>query len=83
MEDKLRHVLSVRTLIEMTLIRASRIATVASIEELLRAVRALKGPVAAPAGGAAQPQAAPVPAAPAPPAAAPSAAPPRPTAVVC
>lgn len=80
MEDKLRHVLSVRTLIEMTLIRASRIATVASIEELLRAVRALKGPVAAPAGGAAQPQAAPVPAPPAPPAAAPSAAPPRPTA---
>lgn len=80
MEDKLRHVLSVRTLIEMTLIRASRIATVASIEELLRAVRALKGPVAAPAGGAAQPPAASVPAAPAPPAAAPSAAPPRPTA---
>ena len=76
MEDKLRHVLSVRTLIEMTLIRASRIATVASIEELLRAVRALKGPVAAPA------PAAPVPAAPAPPAATPSAAaaPPRPAA---
>ena len=49
MEDKLRYVLSVRTLIEMTLIRASRIATVASIEELMRAVRALKGPVAAPA----------------------------------
>ncbi len=47
MEDKLRYVLSVRTLIEMTLIRASRIATVASIEELMRAVRALKGPVAA------------------------------------
>lgn len=69
MEDKLRHVLSVRTLIEMTLIRASRIATVASIEELLRAVRALKGPVAAPA-----------PAAPAPPAAAPSAAAPAPSA---
>ena len=47
MEDKLRYVLSVRTLIEMTLIRASRVATVASIEELMRAVRALKGPVAA------------------------------------
>ena len=42
MEDKLRYVLSVRTLIEMTLLRASRIATVATIEELLRAVRALK-----------------------------------------
>ena len=48
MEDKLRYVLSVRTLIEMTLIRASRIATVASIEELMRAVRALKGPVSVP-----------------------------------
>lgn len=80
MEDKLRHVLSVRTLIEMTLIRASRIATVASIEELLRAVRALKGPVAAPAPAApAPPAAAPSAAAPAP-SAAPSAAPPRPTA---
>lgn len=42
MEDKLRYVLSVRTLIEMSLIRASRIATTASIEELMRAVRALK-----------------------------------------
>jgi len=41
MEDKLRHVLSVRTLIEMTLLRASRIATVASVDELMRAVRAL------------------------------------------
>ncbi len=58
MEDKLRYVLSVRTLIEMTLIRASRIATVASIEELMRAVRALKGPVAA-----AQPAAVPQPSA--------------------
>ena len=43
MEDKLRYALSVRTLIEMTLLRASRIATVASIEELMRAVRALAG----------------------------------------
>ena len=42
MEDKLRHVLSVRTLIEMSLIRASRIASTATIEELMRAVRALK-----------------------------------------
>ena len=47
MEDKLRYVLSVRTLIEMTLLRASRIATVASVDELMRAVRAL----AAGAGG--------------------------------
>ena len=42
MEDKLRYVLSVRTLIEMTLLRAGRIASVASIEELMMAVRALK-----------------------------------------
>lgn len=42
MEDKLRHVLSVRTLIEMSLIRASRIATVATIEELMRAVKELR-----------------------------------------
>ena len=42
MEDRLRHVLSVRTLIEMTLIRASRIATTATVEELMKAVRALK-----------------------------------------
>ena len=49
MQDKLRHVLSVRTLIEMTLLRAARVATVASIEEVLRAVREL----AARAGNAA------------------------------
>ena len=42
MEDKLRYVLSVRTLIEMSLIRASRIATTATVEELMKAVRALK-----------------------------------------
>ena len=42
LEDKLRHALSVRTLIEMTLIRASRLATVATVDELLRAVRALQ-----------------------------------------
>ena len=41
-EDKLRYVLSVRTLIEMTLIRASRIATTATVEELMKAVRELK-----------------------------------------
>jgi len=69
MEDRLRYVLSVRTLIEMSLIRASRIATTATVEELMRAVRALR------AGGAAAPMAA----APAeePPSAAAPAAPPR------
>ena len=41
MQDKLRYVLSVRTLIEMTLLRAARVATVASIEEVLKAVREL------------------------------------------
>ena len=43
MEDRLRYVLSVRTIMEMCLIRASRLATTATIEELMRAVRALKG----------------------------------------
>lgn len=42
MEDKLRHVLSVRTLIEMSLIRASRIATTATVEELLKVVKSLR-----------------------------------------
>ena len=74
MEDRLRYVLSVRTLIEMTLIRASRIATVASIEELMRAVRALKEPVAASAPAAPAPVAAPSPAAPSRPASLASAA---------
>ena len=46
MQDKLRYVLSVRTLIEMTLLRAARVATVASIEEVLRAVRELAGSAA-------------------------------------
>ena len=61
MEDKLRYVLSVRTLIEITLIRASRITTVASIEELMRAVRQLRGPIA-PAGSAPAAAVAPTPA---------------------
>ena len=42
MEDKIRYVLSVRTLVEMSLIRAGRVATVASIEELMKAVKELK-----------------------------------------
>ena len=61
-EDKLRYVLSVRTLIEMTIIRASRIATTATVEELMKAVRELKASgklsaevAAAPAAPAAAP----------------------------
>ena len=42
MEDKLRYVLSVRTLIEMSLIRASRIATTATVEELMKAVKKMR-----------------------------------------
>ena len=77
LEDKLRHVLSVRTLIEMSLIRASRIATTATIEELLKAVRALKEgksvelPSAVPASAATATVAPPAPA----PVAAPASAP--------
>ena len=56
MEDKLRYVLSVRTLIEMSLIRASRIATTATIEELMKAVQELRGQVASqPSAQVAQP----------------------------
>ena len=74
MEDKLRYVLSVRTLIEMSLIRASRIATVATVEELMKAVRALKeGGVPASAPAAAAPAPAPV----APPSPAPAPAKPK------
>ena len=91
MEDKLRYVLSARTLIEMSLIRASRLATTATIEELRRAVRAMKsgdaqpaasakpGPNAAPARPAAVASAAPAaPAAPSAPKPAPVAPPPAP-----
>ena len=65
MEDKLRYALSVRTLIEMSLIRAGRIATTATVEELMRAVRALKGagaPVPATAASPGQPAPEPEPA---------------------
>ena len=64
MEDKLRYVLSARTLIEMSLIRASRLATTATIDELLRAVKGMKAAtgvasakpsVAAPAASASMP----------------------------
>ena len=50
LEDKLRYVLSVRTLIEMSLIRASRIATTATVDELLKAVKSMKGGGASPKG---------------------------------
>ena len=75
MEDKLRYVLSARTLIEMSLIRASRIATTATIEELMRAVRAMKSgePVPEPAKRSAPAPA--TPATPAPAAPDPAAAP--------
>ena len=56
MEDKLRYVLSVRTLIEMTLLRAGRIATVASIEELMKAVRELKASGGLPPSAPASPE---------------------------
>jgi DNA polymerase-3 subunit gamma/tau len=60
LEDKLRYVLSVRTLIEMSLIRASRIATTATVEELMKAVRALREglPADMPAAAASAPVAA-------------------------
>lgn len=61
LDDKLRHTLSVRTLIELSLIRASRIAATATVEELMRAVRALRGGAPAAVSVAAAPAAAPVP----------------------
>ena len=78
MEDRLRYALSVRTLIEMSLLRASRIASVASIEELMRAVRALREGLpqnVAPEAGVAQAAPAPAPAPAAPSAAAASSRP--------
>ncbi len=42
MEEKLRHALSVRTLMEMTLIKASHVATTATLDELLKKVGELK-----------------------------------------
>lgn len=57
MEDRLRHVLSVRTLIEMSLIRASRLATTATVEELMKALKALRGGDAPAAKAAPQPSA--------------------------
>ena len=64
LEDSLKYSLGPRTLIELSLIRASRIATTATIEELMKAVRALKssGAGSAPAAVSAAPVAAPAPA---------------------
>ena len=47
LEDSLRYALGARTLIELSLIRASRIASTATIEELMKAVRALRSSGAA------------------------------------
>ena len=60
MEEKLRHALSVRTLMEMTLIKASHVATTATLDELLKTVRNLKS--ASPAPVPSVPPVAPVPA---------------------
>ena len=64
LEDSLKYSLGPRTLIELSLIRASRIATTATIEELMKAVRALKSSRvgSAPAAVSAAPVAAPAPA---------------------
>ena len=64
LEDSLKYSLGPRTLIELSLIRASRIATTATIEELMKAVRALKssGAGSATAAVSAAPVAAPAPA---------------------
>jgi len=65
MEDKLRYALSVRTLIEMSLIRASRLATTATIDELLRYVKEGRVPRSSAAPSAAvSPSPSPAPAAP-------------------
>jgi DNA polymerase-3 subunit gamma/tau len=56
MEGRLRFALSVRTLIEMTLIRCARISRAVSLEEVLRrlnTIRAAEPPAAAPAPAAA------------------------------
>ena len=47
LDSRIRNALSARTLIELSLIRCSRIASTASIEELMRAVRAMRGGAAA------------------------------------
>ena len=86
LDSRIRNALSVRTLIELSLIRCSRIASTATIEELMKAVRAMKGGAGSPVVAAPRQQAydskpaapaaaSPKPAAPKPAAAAPKAAP--------
>ena len=41
-ESKMRYALSVRTLLEMSLIRCSRIATTASLDDILRRLNAIR-----------------------------------------
>lgn len=48
-DSRMRYALSKRTMLETALIRASRAATVATIDELMKQVAALKGTAAAPA----------------------------------
>ncbi len=70
MEGKLRSALSVRTLVEMTLIRCARAAKTVSLDELIRRMTALRehvlqrlaagSPKGQPAAPAAQPSAAPI-----------------------
>ncbi len=64
LEERLRFALSVRTLIEMTLIRCARVATAVSLDEVLRRVTELRGTLSAgqPASKAAVPLPSPVPA---------------------
>ena len=67
MESRLRYALSVRTLIEMTLMRCARLAKVVSLEEVLKRLAVLKDgrapeqPIPAPAVVAAPPASAPAP----------------------
>ena len=63
MEDRLRYVLSARTLIEMSLLRASRLATTATVDELLRAVKGMREGLPPAAAPSAPPPAKPAPAA--------------------
>ena len=53
-ESKMRYALSVRTLLEMALIRCSRIATTVTLDEVLRRLNAIRtaAPAAAPIAGA-------------------------------
>jgi hypothetical protein len=47
-DSRMRYALSKRTLLEATLVRASRAATVTTVDELMKQVAALKGDIASP-----------------------------------